>query len=286
MADPSTLFPGKVFISTALEALDTKTQMSGALIRVYLMRAAMAGIIIGTMYLTNYAIIAGFAEVGNGDLARVGAMVGAAVFGAALVLIYYSKSELLTSNMMIVSIGAYYHRTGLGNSLRVLGLCYLGNALGGLLIAVLVRFSTLIDGAVGEQVDLAVEHKLAYIGEGVTGWGDLLVRAIFCNFMINIAMLVVYNGFVKEDLAKCLVMVASVFVFAFLGFEHSVANTVLFLIVGLQGGLDVAAATGNVAIALVGNFIGGGVLIGIYYAYANDDTRAERRRRRRHPARD
>ena len=84
MADPSTLFPGKVFISTALEALDTKTQMSGALIRVYLMRAAMAGIIIGTMYLTNYAIIAGFAEVGKGDLARVGAMVGAAVFGAVL----------------------------------------------------------------------------------------------------------------------------------------------------------------------------------------------------------
>ena len=37
------LFPGKHFISTVLEALDTKTRMTGALAQRYLMRAAMAG---------------------------------------------------------------------------------------------------------------------------------------------------------------------------------------------------------------------------------------------------
>ena len=68
-------------------------------------------------------------------------------------------------------------------------------------------------------------------------------------------------------------MIMSVFIFAFGGFEHSVANSVLFTVVGLQHGIDVGLALGNLAIVLVGNFIGGGLLIGYYYAYANDDRK-------------
>ena len=86
-------------------------------------------------------------------------------------------------------------------------------------------------------------------------------------------MLLVYNGLIKDDLTKCLVMVMSVFVFAFLGLEHSVANTVLFLVVGLQDGIDLGLAAGNIGIALLGNLLGGGLLIGLYFAYVNDDTR-------------
>jgi formate/nitrite transporter FocA (FNT family) len=273
--DASHLFPGKKFISTVLEALDTKTAMTGDLRRRYLQRAAMAGVIIGIMYEANFAVVASFAElvVGPGDLYLIGKMAGALVFGWALVFIYYSKSELLTSNMMIVSIGAYYHRTTWRRATRILGLCYLGNFLGGLFVAILMRFSTLTTGPVGEQMTHAVDVKLAYISAGPAGWGDLFVRAILCNFMINLAMLLVYNGLIKEDLTKCLVMIVSVFVFAFLSFEHSVANTVLFTIVALREPIDYAAAVANVAICLVGNFIGGGLLIGLYYAYVNDDAR-------------
>lgn len=143
-------------------------------------------------------------------------MVGAALFGWALVFIYYSKSELLTSNMMIVSIDAYYRRTSWFKAMRLLGLCYPGNFLGGLLV---------------------------------------------------------YNGLVKDDLMKSLIMIVAVFLFAFLGLEHSVANTVLFTVVGLPDGLDLGPASADVGIALAGNFLGGGVLIGFYYAYVNDDAR-------------
>ncbi len=123
----------------------------------------------------------------------------------------------------------------------------------------------------------AVDHKLSYISEGATGWTDLFVRAILCNFMINLAMLLVYNGIIKDDLTKCVAMVVSVFIFAFAGFEHSVANTVLFTIVGLHSGIALAPALANVGIVLLGNFVGGGLLIGWYYAYANDDRRYLRR---------
>ena len=272
VADRGHLFPGKRFISTVLEALDTKTALSGEMTRRYLQRAAMAGVIIGGFYLINFTVIAAFVDAAPA-LKGIGRLVGALAFGWALVFIYYSRSELLTSNMMIVSIGAYHKRTTWPKAMRLLVLCFFGNFLGGLLVAVLVWASTLASGTVLEQMVAAVDHKLEYVASGPAGWADLLVRAILCNFMINMAMLLVYNGLIKEDLTKCLVMVMSVFVFAFAGLEHSVANTVLFTIVGLREGLDAALAVGNVAVALIGNFIGGGLLIGVYYAYVNDDSR-------------
>ena len=279
-ADPQSLFPGKHFISTALEALETKTAMSGHLARRYLQRAAMAGIIIGVLYAANYAIIAAFdaVDVGDSTLRPLGRIAGALTFGWALVFIYYSKSELLTSNMMIVSIGAYYRRTSVAKALRILTLCYVGNLVGGAFVAVLFRFSTLVDGPVLEEMTASVDHKLEYLTAGASGWGDLFVRAVLCNFLINIAMLLVYNGLIKDDLTKSLVMIVSVFLFAFLGLEHSVANTVLFSIVGLREGIDLGLAAGNVGIALLGNFLGGGLLIGLYYAYVNDDAAYLRRR--------
>jgi formate/nitrite transporter FocA (FNT family) len=269
------LFPGKHFIGTVLEALETKTAMSGELARRYLQRAAMAGVIIGLLYATNYAIIAAFdaVQVGEITLRTLGKIAGALAFGWALVFIHYSKSELLTSNMMIVSIGAYHRRIGWLKAFRLLSLCYIGNFLGGLFMALLLRFSTLTDGQILAEMQHAVAVKLVYFSNGAAGWGDLFVRAILCNFMINLAVLLVYNGLIKDDLTKSLVMIVSVFIFAFLGFEHSVANTVLFTIVGLKEGVDVGLAAGNVAIALIGNFIGGGLLIGLYYAYVNDDAK-------------
>ena len=42
-------------------------------------------------------------------------------------------------------------------------------------------------------------------------------------------------------------------------------------VVGVQEGIAILPAIGNVALALLGNFIGGGVLIGLYYAYLNDE---------------
>ncbi len=272
VADRGHLFPGKRFISTVLEALDTKTALSGELTRRYLQRAAMAGVIIGGFYLINFTVIGAFVDAAPA-LKGIGRLVGALAFGWALVFIYYSRSELLTSNMMIVSIGAYHKRTTWPKAMRLLILCFLGNFLGGLLVAVLVWASTLASGTVLEQMVAAVDHKLEYVASGPAGWADLLVRAILCNFMISMAMLLVYNGLIKEDLTKCLVMVMSVFVFAFAGLEHSVANTVLFTIVGLREGIDATLAMGNVAVALIGNFIGGGLLIGVYYAYVNDDSR-------------
>lgn len=276
MTERNELFPGKQFISTILHALDTKTAMSSGLARVYLMRAAMAGVIIGVMYVAYYTVIGAFAGIGDGSWVEAGRLVGAVVFGFALVFIYYTKSELLTSNMMIVSIGAYYRRTTVGRSARILTLCLAGNAVGGLFLATLVAVSTLTEGRVDALMVESVDHKLGFLTEGATGLADLFVRAVLCNFMINVAMLMVYNGRLQDDVSKSVVMIMSVFLFAVMGFEHSVANTVLFAIVGMSEGIDIGLALGNLGVVLLGNMVGGGLLIGWYYAYANDARRHTR----------
>jgi formate/nitrite transporter FocA (FNT family) len=277
-------FPGKAFISTILEMLEYKTEMTAETKRRYLMRAAMAGVIVGLFYVGNYTIQAGMHSIpgiGQGEgLLAIGKLIGAAFFGFALVFIYYSKSELLTSNMMITSIGAYFHRITGRRMFRVMGLCYLGNALGGLFVGILLWGTTIISDPTMLEMEHSVHVKTGFLMEGVSGWTDLLGRAIFCNFFINLAMLMVYNGSIHDDFMKATAMVVSVFVFGYLGLEHSVANTVLFTMVGLQegfGGADAAVpvlpALGNILICLVGNFIGGGLLIGLYYAYLNDEAR-------------
>jgi len=273
--DMGHIFPGREFIQTTLDALHVKDDMSRAATIPYIQRAAMAGILIGVFYGAYYTTVSVFTGLNFGDtsLAGVGKVVGSLVFGWALIFIYYTKSELLTSNMMVVTIGRYFHEVTWRRGFGIMGLCYLGNALGGLLLAVFLRFSTLASGPVMAEMVHSVDTKLAYLTDGPMGWADLFVRAILCNFMINMAMLLVYNGYVKADFAKMCAMIAAVFIFAFLGLEHSVANTVLFLIVGLREGIDVGLAIGNVGIALIGNFVGGGLLIGAYYAYVNDSKR-------------
>lgn len=271
------MFPGKVFISEILDMLEYKSEITGLMKRRYLMRAAMAGVIVGFLYVGDYAIQSGMGSLATGSeeagLLPVGKLLGSVFFGFALVFIYFSKSELLTSNMMITSIGMYYRRVTARASLRVLSLCYLGNFLGGLFVALLLAGSSVINAPTMALMEHAVEGKLAFITDGPSGWLDLFIRAIFCNFFINLAMLMVYNRTIKDDFMKAVVMIVSVFVFAYLGFEHSVANSVLFSIVGVNEGISVLPAMGNVAIALAGNFVGGGVLIGIYYAWLNDEQR-------------
>lgn len=268
------LFPGRTFVSNVIDLLDTKSDMSTRPWKLYMMRAAMAGILISVFYLAFYSIQAKFDEL---DILPVGVFLGSWVFGFALVFIYFSYSELLTSNMMVGTVGVYYNRRRWPQFVRILVLCYLGNLLGGLFVALVVWGSSLISGGVGEVMHHSVDVKLGYISGGASGMTDLFMRAILCNFMINIAMLVCYNGRVTSEIGKIAVMVPAVFIFAYLGLEHSVANTCLFLLYGVSYGIDVGEAAANVSIALVGNFIGGGLLIGLYYAYANDYRRALRR---------
>jgi formate/nitrite transporter FocA (FNT family) len=62
--DSERLFPGKFFISSALEALETKTAMSNELSVRYLRRAGIAGVLIAIFYGAYFSVIATFSAIG------------------------------------------------------------------------------------------------------------------------------------------------------------------------------------------------------------------------------
>lgn len=265
------IFLGANFIAETLNSAQIKNEMSSRFAAGYLMRAAMAG----TFALFGYIMIMAFDANFNDSLDPLGKVFGAAFFSLCLVAIYYTRSELLTSNMMILSVARYFKEITVGRMLKILGLCYIGNILGATVISGLIANSSIITDGMIESMTHSIAIKQGYIIDG--NYIDLFVRAIFCNFFINVAMLMVYSGNIKSDSAKIVAMFFGVFAFAYLGLEHSVANTAFFslaamleLFQGIDTGLNGFAAISNIIIVIVGNFIGGGVLIGYYYAYMND----------------
>ena len=268
-AAPATLAaPG--FVPTVLDALDAKDGMSRTDTARYLARAGMAGVIIGLLLVANYVVAASLTDNAGHGPSVVGKLAGAAVFGLALMFIYYSRSELTTSTMMVTTVGVYYRRMSPLAALRLLGLCMLGNVLGGALVGILVRFSSMLSPKTLEVMTYSVQAKLGYFDAGLAGTGDLFVRAIFCNLLINLAMLLVYKGALHSEGGKILALWSAVFLFVVMGTEHSVANAVLYVMSGLHSGIDVLAAFGAVLVAFAGNLVGGGLLVGATYAYLND----------------
>ena len=75
----------------------------------------------------------------------------------------------------------------------------------------------------------------------------------------------------KEGLTKAFFIACGVVVFVFMGYEHVVFNAGLFsgmLFFNIDGmsGLGVLK---NIVFALIGNYIGGGIFVGLVYAYLN-----------------
>ncbi len=265
------VFLGETFLRETLNSAQIKNEMSTRFAAGYLMRAAMAG----TFALFGYIMIMAFDANFNDALNSFGLVFGAAFFSLCLVAIYYTRSELLTSNMMILSVSSYFKQIKAGRFFKILALCYFGNILGAVIISLLVSNSSIMTEGMLQSMEHSLAVKQGYILDG--NYIDLFVRAIFCNFFINVAMLMVYSGNIKSDSAKITAMFFGVFAFAYLGLEHSVANSAFFILAametlfkGVDVGFNALAAIGNIIIVLIGNFIGGGLLIGYYYAYMND----------------
>ena len=107
----------------------------------------------------------------------------------------------------------------------------------------------------------------------------IFVKAIFANYFINASVIDAMQ--LKEHLAKILVLMMGVTVFAYMGFDHVVANSALFVMALLEQPESVSALLmgKNFLLSFVGNYVGGGLVIGLFYAYLNDHRKDEPRPR-------
>jgi formate/nitrite transporter len=256
------IFYGREVMERILETIDVKRALHQRFFIRYTLRAAMAGVIICLMYIFAYGIKTDLGRDFNPALSKYLMSLN---FSMALAFIYFTNSELLTSNFMYFTVGRYYGKVSWGETMKIWGLCLLGNILGIVFVAILVWSCGMLSDAVVENLVHTVNDKTVKSGAWL-----IFVKAVFANYFINVSVIVAMQ--LREHLAKVVVLMMGVIIFAYMGFEHVVANSALFVMAFLEQpeSVNLLEVNKNFLFSLLGNYVGGGLVIGLFYAYLND----------------
>lgn len=191
----------------------------------------------------------------------------AAFFGTALCTIIFCRTELFTSNVMYMSVGAMTGRMSALEMLKSWLLVYSGNFLGALLFAAILSQT-------GALSSLPANHLLYdVIGHKVhAGSMAIFFKGVLCNWIICLAVWVPMR--LTNEMAKLSMIMLLVFVFFFSGYEHSIANMAFFSLSWFSGaGMPgVADTLHNLIPATLGNIVGGAFFVGAVNVYLERDT--------------
>lgn len=190
------------------------------------------------------------------------ALVKGAVFPVGLILVVICGAELFTGNCLLISpcVGKDIKVTSM---LKSWGLVYLGNFIGGALIALLVVYSKVIsyDTLIAITDD---PNKGKVIASGM-GFLQSFLRGILCNMLVCLA---VWGTMASKSAAgKILALYFPVLAFVACGFEHSVAN-MYYLTAALLAGAN--CGVGNALLycllpSTLGNIVGGCAIALVYH---------------------
>ncbi|MBF0780240.1 MULTISPECIES: formate/nitrite transporter family protein [unclassified Granulicatella] len=190
------------------------------------------------------------------------------LFAWGLVYILFLNAELATSNMMYLAAGTYQRHIHWKKAATILFYCTLCNLIGALLIGFLFSQSSAFSHLhLDDYVSANVVAKITKPNHIV------LLDAILANVFVNVAILSFL--FIENQSAKMWVVLSAVFLFVFLGEEHVIANFASFSIVKFNEianqipQLDWLNMFRQWSVAFIGNCIGGGLIIGVGYAYLN-----------------
>lgn len=192
----------------------------------------------------------------------------AAVFPVGLILVVLFGAELFTGNCLLIAPAADRKIKPLP-LLKNLSLAYLGNLIGGVLIAVLVVYSGVQSGAV-EQLCIETAANKCNLN-----FGEALLRGILCNMLVCLAVLASMSA--KSAHGKIIALYMPIFAFVICGFEHSVAN-MYYLTAGLLSGHTEGLTVGNAILfslipSTLGNIIGGAIIsLSLYYLFRPKKT--------------
>jgi nitrite transporter len=227
----------------------------------YMLRAALAGVYIGFGIMVSYRLGEYFFDSHSPGTPIVGSL----FFGLALVLILFGGAELFTSNTMMLTFSSLKRETTWKDTVGNWIACYSGNLIGALFFAVIIMLTGLFSSPEKSQYMMeTVSMKMN------TPAYQLFFRAILCNWLVCLAVWIPLH--IKGDGAKIGVTLLLVFAFVVSGFEHSIANMVLFSIALLIPHPDTISFAGglyNLIPVTFGNIIGGAFFVGFIYVFLN-----------------
>lgn len=255
--------------SPLLETIDKSIQKKVDLIEshyfAYAVRAMLA-----SMYLAiGLAISAYVADKLNHIADGAGKFGYGLMFGWCLIMIVYMNAELGTSNMMYMTSAVYRKVIPVKTALKLLFTCIFFNFVGAVITCFFL--SKTLPYQVGHiEVDsYLLEAAAAKLAKTPL---TQFVEGIFANIVANISVFVTMK--MRDDAGKVIATVFIIFIFAFLGFEHVIANFSTFSLAffangGPVEGMTVASVLSNFLFSGLGNYIGGGLVIGLLYSWLN-----------------
>lgn len=210
------------------------------------------------------------AEKANHIVDGAGKFIYAFMFSWSLVMIVYMNAELGTSNMMYMSVAVHRNILKIKTALKILCTCILFNFIGAILVTSLLAYTDAFSHMdPTHYLYEAVEAKLAK--SALTQF----IEGIFANIVVNIAVFMTIR--MKDDAGKVFAMIFIIYIFAFLGFEHVIANFATFGLAFWTNGaqyisnFNVGTILSNFLFSGLGNFVGGGIVIGLLYSWLNDN---------------
>jgi formate transporter len=233
---------------------------------------AGAFIALGAMFMT--VVLTGSGELPWG-FAR---LLAGLVFSLGLILVIVGGAELFTGDSLMI-VACASQRITLAALLRAWSLVYAGNIAGAVGTAALVFLAGqhgFNGGAVGKTALAVASAKSALPTV------QLFFLAVLCNVLVCLAVWMSFGARSTTD--KIMVIVPPVAAFVAAGFEHSIANLYLlpyglalktwagpefWTAIGQNAAtypeLTLAAALHNIAVATIGNLVGGSLMVGAVY---------------------
>ena len=154
----------------------------------------------------------------NIDVPGISRVVTGLIFPVGLMMVILTGAELFTGNCMFV-MGIWDKRFSTINMMKVLLLAYLGNLLGGVLIAILISQSGQFDytsGLLGAYTIKIASGKVAL------SFTKALISGILCNVLVCTAVFMA--GSATDIIGKLFSVFFPILLFVVCGFEHCVAN--------------------------------------------------------------
>lgn len=255
------------FSTKMIDAGEAKIFMST---RDTVIRAFMAGAILALA-----AIFAIHISVTTGSF-----LLGAILFPVGFCMLYLMGFDLLTGVFVLAPLALLDKRKGVTGAgvLRNWGLVFLGNLCGALVIAIIMAFVltygfSINAGEVGNKVaSIGEVRTLGYAEHGIAGWLTIFLRGMLCNWMVSLG---VVGAMISTSVTgKVIAMWMPIFVFFYMGFEHSVVNMFLFPFSLILGGdfSVIDYLLWNEIPTVLGNLLGGLFFTGLTLYFTHVKT--------------
>jgi nitrite transporter NirC len=262
-------------VSDALDEQLATAQVKAAGVRRpgrYLVSAMLAGAYVGVAVVLLIAVTGPLQAVDSPWVKLIQGL----VFGVALSLVIFAGSELSTGNMMTMTQGVFSRRAAVSAAIIVIIFSFVGNLAGSVVFSWLVHESGVLAVTAGPGKPAAGEKMLAALIKAKTHESDtaLFFRGVLCNFLVCLA---VWTGTrTKSDGAKLVMVFWCLLAFVASGFEHVVANMTTFSLGMFEHvpGATAGAFAGNLLFVGLGNLVGGGLLVGVTYAFTGARAKA------------